>query len=393
MSRDRGYSVSIVATRPDREAAPEFPSTYLPIVEDYSPARFRKYIEAAKWYSVQYDPPAYRAFRRTLEKNAAEIIHFHNCQFLTLSLLSAAKRAGRKTVVSIYDYWLFCPTVMLVDPEKKFCAKAHGPWCVDCLPPMFRAFQKLLLSVRRRVIDHYLEMVNAFHVLSEHSATVLEGYGIDRDKIHVVPLTLPIEYRTIQAIDDDPSVEPDMILFAGWLNERKGLHRLLQAMPLVVEKHPRAHLTVIGGSVKFGEEYEKRLDEIIQARELGDRVTFTGHVQPAEMKKYIQRAAVVVIPEQFENMSPLLMIEAMSMAKPVVISRSGGIPEFIEDGVSGWLADPLDPRDFAEKILDVLVDPERAKAVGQRAGETILTKCDEERVWTKTRRMYESLMN
>jgi glycosyltransferase involved in cell wall biosynthesis len=99
---------------------------------------------------------------------------------------------------------------------------------------------------------------------------------------------------------------------------------------------------------------------------------------------------VVVIPEQYENMSPLLMIEAMSMSKPVVISRAGGIPEFIEDGVSGWLANPLDPGDFADKIIRVFRDPDHAKAMGENARQRILTKCDDGSIWDKTRRMYES---
>jgi glycosyltransferase involved in cell wall biosynthesis len=84
------------------------------------------------------------------------------------------------------------------------------------------------------------------------------------------------------------------------------------------------------------------------------------------------------------------MIEAMTMAKPVVISRAGGIPEFIVDGVTGFLADPLNPKDFAEKIVQVFRSPETAKTVGEKAREHILNKCNDETVWTKTREMYDS---
>jgi glycosyltransferase involved in cell wall biosynthesis len=387
LARDHGHSVLIVTTRPDVNGTSQFDTRSLRIIEDYLPAGLRRYVEAAKWYSIQYDPLAYRAFQAALSTDGADVVHIHNVQFLTLGLLSVAKRARMRTILSIYDYWLFCPTVMLVDTEKGFCARAHGPWCVDCLPPMFRLFQKLLLSARRRVIDHYLDMVDAFHVLSEHSRTVLEGYGIDGGRIHVIPLTLPLEFTELEA-SDEPS-DGNMILFAGWLNERKGLHRLLEAMPLVLKAYPRARLTAIGGTVKFGEAYEKRLHEIIDSGRFRDRVLFTGHLPPSEIKSHIQSAAVVVIPEQYENMSPLLMIEAMAMGKPVVISRAGGIPEYVEDGVNGWLADPLDPTDFADKILRVLEDPERAATMGETARTRILSRLDSERIWEKTRAMYE----
>jgi len=388
LAKNHGWSVLIVATKPDSGASCRFEFRSLPILEDFAPAAARPYLEAVKWYSFQYDPLARRAFCRVMRDESAEIVHFHNVQFLTLSLVSAAKQAGKKIFVSIYDYWLFCPMVMLVNPDKSFCERAHGPWCVDCLPPKMKPLQRLLLSARRRVIDHYLEMVDGFHVLSEHSGKVLEGYGIDRSRIHVVPLTLPLEFQSVP--DRSSPVEPFTILFAGWLNERKGLHRLLEAMPLVLEEFPQTRLTAIGGKVRFGAEYEKLLDEIIDRYGIRDRVTFLGHLPPSAMKEHIERSSVVVIPEQYENMSPLLMIEAMTMAKPVVISRAGGIPEFVEDGVTGWLADPLDPKDFADKIVKVFRDPEAATVVGQKARDRILSKCDDETIWTKTRKMYDS---
>jgi glycosyltransferase involved in cell wall biosynthesis len=58
--------------------------------------------------------------------------------------------------------------------------------------------------------------------------------------------------------------------------------------------------------------------------------------------------------------------------------------------VNGWLADPLDPGDFADKIIRVFRDPDRAKTIGERARDKIFSKCDDEDIWEKTRRMYES---
>gem|GEM_PF-661245 len=388
LARNHGCSSLIVATKPDRSDRCEFEFQSVPIIEDFTPRFFRQFVEAAKWYSFQYDPLARNAFRKILKRDNAEIVHFHNFQFLTLSLISAARKAGKKIFLSIYDYWLFCPTVMLVDPDKQFCSRAHGSWCVQCLPNKMRAFQRVLLSFRQSIVDHYVAMVDGFHVLSKHSGSVLEGYGISKSKIHVTPLTLPMEFRSIPESHTSP--DPHSILFAGWLNERKGLHRLLEAMPAVLKQFPQTRLIAIGGKVRFGDEYEARLNEITDSNGFRDRVTFTGHLNPAAVKEYIQNSAVIVIPEQYQNMSPLLMIEAMSMGKPVVISRAGGIPEFIEDGVSGWLANPLDPNEFADKIIRVFRDPDHAKVMGEMARQRILTKCDDEVIWAKTREMYES---
>ena len=387
LARENGCEVSVVTTVPNRLGSPEFRTHSVPICEDYLPEALRKYVEAAKWYSLQFDPLACQAFKRILAEESPDVVHFHNCQFLTLGLLDAAAKAGARTIASIYDYWFFCPTVMLVAPDNGFCSRAHGPWCIHCLPEGMRAIQKVLLMVRRKVLDRFMGMVDGFHVLSEHSRSVLAGYGIPYGKVYVAPLTLPIEYTRMP--DSSEAVDPNGILFAGWLNERKGAHRLLEAMPQVLKDHPEARLTLIGGRVRFGDAYEKKMDAIIDAGGFRDRVTFAGHRHPAEVKRFLQRAAVVVIPEQYENMSPLLMIEAMVMGRPLVISRVGGVPEFIEHGVTGWLADRLSPSDFARCILNVLKNPEEAAEVAGRAREAALLKCDDRAVWTATRLMYE----
>jgi glycosyltransferase involved in cell wall biosynthesis len=254
-----------------------------------------------------------------------------------------------------------------------------------------RTLQRVFLSFRRRLFDRYLKLVDGYHVLSQHSQSVLEGYGIETRRIHVAPLTLPIEYRDLPGSDEPP--DPNMIFFAGWRNERKGLHRLLEAMPRVVDRFPDAHLTVCGGKVRYGDQYEALLQEKLDAGGIRSSVTFLDHLPPAEVMRYIRKAAVVVIPEQYENMSPLLMIESMSLARPVVISRVGGVPEFIEHGVTGWLADPSDPADFADRILGVLKDPETAKKMGLAARDSILKKCDDDLVWRRLQAMYESVVN
>lgn len=387
LARENSCEVSVATTVPNRAGSSEFRIHPVPICEDYLPGVLRKYVEAAKWYSLQFDPLACRVFKRILSVENPGVVHFHNCQFLTLGLLEAARRAGARTIASIYDYWFFCPTVMLVAPDNRFCSRAHGPWCIHCLPEGMRTIQKILLSVRRKLLDRYMEMVDGFHVLSEHSRSVLTGYGIPRGKVYVAPLTLPIEYT--RTPDSAEAVDPNEILFVGWLNERKGIHRLLEAMPQVLKGHPEARLTVIGGRVRFGDAYERKMNAIIDAGGFRDRVTFAGHRHPAEVKRFLQRTAVVVIPEQYENMSPLLMIEAMVTGRPLVISRVGGVPEFIEHGVTGWLADRLSPSDFARCILKVLQNPVEAAEVAERAKKAVMLKCDDRAVWAATRLMYE----
>ena len=387
LASKNGVDIAILTTKPTKEPTSEFETFSIPILDNYLDG-LGKYLEVIKWYTLQFDPVSYSAFSKAMRELKPDILHFHNFQFLTLSLIHKAKELGIPTCLSIYDYWLLCPNVMLLNEKNQTCKKFHGKWCIDCLPSQFRVIQKTLLAFRRKVFDYYLKDLNAFIVLSNHSAGVLQDYGIEKERIIVVPLTLPLEY-TAKPVQKE--MEENLILFVGWLNLRKGVHILLEAMPYILEEVPDAKLYVIGGKVKFGEEYENRINNIMERFNLYDVVSFLGHLPPQEVEAYLQKANVVVIPEQYENMSPLIMIEAMTLARPVVASRTGGIPEFIEHGVSGLLAEQRSPKNFADNIIKILKNKEMALEMGRNARKRVLEICDNERISRKILDLYHSL--
>lgn len=363
----------------------------LPVYEDYLPAWVRRYIEVIKWYALQYDPIAANAFRRLLLAEKPDVVHFHNFQFLTFALLREAHTLKIPICLSIYDYWLFCPKAMLLRPDNSFCQSAHGTHCMPCLPAQFTVVQKALLSVRRSIFNRCFTKVDRFVVLSSHSERVLTGCGINPQKIAVVPLTLPLEYAS-HINDNALNLVDDSILFVGWLNDRKGVHIAIQAMPHILRQRPTAILYVIGSSVKFGDEYEARFKQFIQINALEKRIVFLGHKSPETVQNYLQHSKVLVLPEQYENMSPLVMIEAMMMGTPVVASNLGGIPEYIEDGKTGFLASPYEPRDFARKIVLLLADKTVRSTIASTGRREITERNDNPKIWELTLQVYVGLV-
>jgi glycosyltransferase involved in cell wall biosynthesis len=395
MTAEHDHEVAVVTLpmdHPERAAglAP-LRLTALPVLEDRLPETLGRYLEAAKWYTLQYDPLAGRAFGRLLERSKPDVVHCHNFQFLTFSLVRAARARRVPTCLSIYDYWHFCPKAMLARPDNTFCSRAHSAACVECLPKTMVLAQKALLSQRRRVFDACFEAIDRFVVLSEHSRGVLTGYGIPPRKISVVPLTLPLEYREDAQAAPDLGLGPHALLFAGWLNDRKGVHIAIEAMPQVLARIPDATLYVIGGRAKFANEYEARFERFVREHGLAGSVVFLGHQTPEAVQRYLQNVDVLVLPEQYQNMSPLVMVEAMMLGTPVVASNLGGIPEYISDGRTGFLADAYDPADFAGKIVRLLEDPALRSRVAGDARAFIRTRNDNETVWRATEAVYRDL--
>ena len=161
--------------------------------------------------------------------------------------------------------------------------------------------------------------------------------------------------------DGDPQ-----ILFIGRFSRHKGVRHLVAAMPAIVRHFPNARLALIG----FGPE-EETIRRAAVAHGVEDRVRFVGRVAHAEVPVWLASADLVVLPsEQVEGLG-VVLLEALASGTPVVGSRVGGIPDIIEDGVTGLLCTPGDPRDLAAKCAALLED-ERLRQRTTEAGRRLV---------------------
>jgi len=153
----------------------------------------------------------------------------------------------------------------------------------------------------------------------------------------------------------------------GNVQEWKGQHVLVEAMPKVIEARPEAHAIVVGGVHRAGEAYGKRLRERCAALGLDARVHFAGFRK--DVVDVVNALDVVVHasvrPEPFGR----VILEGMLLGKPVVAAAAGGVPELIEDGRTGFLVPPGDAVALADRLARVLGALDDAHAVGARGRE------------------------
>jgi glycosyltransferase involved in cell wall biosynthesis len=146
----------------------------------------------------------------------------------------------------------------------------------------------------------------------------------------------------------DPGEPPGYLLFVGRLRIRKGVEVLLEALP------PGARLLIAGDG-----EHRAALE-----RRAGPAVRLLGRCDAAWVRGLLRGAAALVVPSIYEGM-PLVVLEAMEAGVPVVASRVSGIPEVVEDGRTGWLVPPEDPRALRAALAEVLDRPEEARRRGE----------------------------
>jgi glycosyltransferase involved in cell wall biosynthesis len=281
---------------------------------------------------------------------------------------------------------------MLFDNDWNNCKKYHGTNCSGCIKTKTsipEIFTKFFLIPRKGIFDYFLGRIDAFITLSKSSEGILKNYGIDRNKIYTIPLSFSINDIGFKI---SKNTGKNLILYVGWIVPHKGLHILIDAMPPIVKRIPDAKLIVHGNDIVNGG-YTSFVKEKIKKLGLEKNVLWKGKRSYDEVKADHEMSSVIVIPEQWENMSPVFLIESMLSEKLIVASRVGGIPEFLKDGKTGLLANPKKSKEFAEKIIWSLENQEKSKLIGRNARKFALETFDENKTFKETMDLYEHVIN
>lgn len=188
---------------------------------------------------------------------------------------------------------------------------------------------------------------------------------LGRVKIDIIPN--PVDTKTFFEAQADFQ---EYILFVGSVCKKKGIEELIDAMKIVWREFPNCRLKVVGRDV-IDERYGGSFIAYLKRKINGDhRITFEGAVDHKAIPDFINKAMMCVYPSYMEAL-PLAWLEALAMGKPFIGSRTGPGPEVVEDGVTGVLVNPRDPKEIAEAILKYLKHPKWSLKIGKNARKHI----------------------
>ena len=200
--------------------------------------------------------------------------------------------------------------------------------------------------------------------------------GIDTD--HFAP-----DSGSIQLRRDLGLIDKKVIVSVGRLVHRKGQDFLIQSLPAILEKHPTAHILMVGEGP-----YRKDLTKIVEKLKLSQAVTFIGRIQYKDLPRYICAGDIFAMPSrsrlaglEVEGLG-IVYLEASSCALPVVAGRSGGAPDAVDEGITGFSVDGTSTVEISSVIIKLLDDPAKAKAMGTAGRSWIIEKWRWE-IWSK----------
>jgi glycosyltransferase involved in cell wall biosynthesis len=167
--------------------------------------------------------------------------------------------------------------------------------------------------------------------------------------------------------------------------EEKDHATFLRAARSVADRVPGARFLLAGDGPGRAE-----LEDLTHELGLEDRVIFAG--LRSDVDAVLSLLDVVVLSSFTIECFPYAILEAMAMGVPAVCTAVGGLPEMIEEGVTGRLVPPRDPEALADGIVDVLSDPERARAMGRAARRRLEERFTLERSAAETGRVIEEAL-
>ena len=251
----------------------------------------------------------------------------------------------------------------------------------------------------------------ADHVIAvsqEHRRDIVACYpAIDPDRVSVIYNGIDAEhYGPDSATDvlERYGIDPagPSVVFVGRITRQKGLAHLLDAAPAI---HPDAQLVLCAGAPDTPEiaaEIEATVARVQAQR--GNVVWVRDMLPKADVVQILSHASVFACPSIYEPLG-IVNLEAMACEAPVVATATGGIPEVVDDGVTGLLvpfepvADtsraPADPArfaaDIASRVNELLADPTRARAMGQAGRRRAVEHFDWSAIAAQTMDVYRRL--
>ncbi|HZK11830.1 MAG TPA: glycosyltransferase family 4 protein [Atribacterota bacterium] len=319
----------------------------------FSDYEFKGFSETSIFKGLYYifNPFSYLKLNKLLKEFKPDIIHLHNIFYqVSFSILLLLKNTP--TVMTIHSYELICPNVIMLSPSKSrnICKTVIGRNCRKCIGIKYY-YHKFRLAIYKRLSRN----VDTFISNSKYTQDIIEKCGIK-----------PVQkiYCGIKLFKYSKMEKSDNLLFAGRLAKEKGAEYLIKAMPLIIKKISTVHLDIVGD----GDE-KHRLEILTKELNLENNVTFIGSILYSEVEKYYKKANIVIVTSVWPEPFGLIGSEAMSVGRPVIGTKVGGIPEWLEDGETGYLVEPGDPKQIAENVIKLLSDRKLMEKIGRNAME------------------------
>jgi glycosyltransferase involved in cell wall biosynthesis len=330
---------------------------------------------------VVYSFEARRKLDDLIREERPDIAHLHNIHHqLSPSILHALRRGRVPVVMTLHDYKVVCPAYDMFAGGRT-CERCRGGRFYHCA--LHRCTKGSLAKSLVNTLECYLhrdilrtqDLVDVYISPSRFLARKVAEMGFRR-KAAVLPNGLEME-----TFVPAPGPGEEALVYFGRLSAEKGVRTLVSALA-----GTNVRCAILGDGPM-----ERRLREATRGR-APSGIVFRGRLSREEVVPEVRKARAVVVPSLWFENNPYNVLEAFALARPVIASNIGGLPELVTDGRTGWTFPPGDAAALRARIEDALARPDEAERRGREGRRLVERENDAETYYRGLMGIYETAL-
>lgn len=291
-------------------------------------------------------------FNALLDDFNPDVVHLNNIHTqLSPIIAEIAHSRGIRVVWTLHDSKLVCPC---------YTCMHNGEWCEKCfssktsviknrcMPGSIPGAVVGYLEIKKWNKDRLQKACDLFLPPSQFMADTCIRGGYDKDKFRVM-----CNFIDLKKVENPSFEKGDYYVFLGRVAKMKGIETLCKAASKLPYK-----LVVIGGG---------DLEQVLKEKYKNTNIEFIGQKKWNEFRSILEKARFMVLPSECSENNPLTVIEAQALGTPVLGARIGGIPELIEENVSGMTFASGDSTDLKNKIQEMWEHSFDYKLISERS--------------------------
>ena len=295
--------------------------------------------------------------RKLIEEKRPDVVFVQNLYpLISPSILPLFRQAGIPVVMRVANYRLMCPNGLHLSHGRvcERCLGGNEYWCLlmNCEENIFKSAGYGLRNAIARMGGWYKENVTEYICASSFLRDRMEEAGFAAERIHVIPNVVPdVERSTITGM-------PYYVAYVGRISREKGVGVLIAA----AERCPEIPFRLAGKpnpSFRFPSSLPKNIH-------------LTGFLEKKALSEFYAGARIVVSSSECYETFGISIAEAMLHEKPIVATRLGVFPEFVQEGITGMLAEPGNADDLARRIRELWERPDLCSAMGKAGRQLAL---------------------
>ncbi len=250
-------------------------------------------------------------------------------------------------------------------------------------------FLKILYRIQNFFIRKIIKDCKAISVANEYEKNIFlelnkqSRIKIIRNGVNLKTLVSKVDFKNKYKINTK------FVLFVGRFSKSKGIETLIHAFNIIQNNNQFSNIHLVIMGVDFG--YEQSMEELIKINNMSEKIIVIKNPPREDVISAYGESEFLILPSQWE-LSPLVPLESFAFKKPVISTKSHGIPFTVQDNKNGILVEPDNPKQLADAITKLLLDDQLRVRLGLFGYNFVHEECNSISMAKNSLKLYEELL-